>query len=53
MSPLTTAAFVFIPFALLSLSVLCIQLPAWSRWPIALLSSAQGLGIVVVALRLQ
>ena len=46
-------AFVFLPFALLSISVLCLHLPGWFRWPVVLLSTAQGLGIALVAFRLQ
>jgi len=53
MSPTMTVAFVFLPFVLLSISVLCVHLPGWVRWPVVLLSSAQGLGIALVALRLQ
>jgi hypothetical protein len=53
MSPLVTAAFVFLPFALLSLSVLCLQLPAWLRWPVVVLGSAEGMYVALVALRLQ
>lgn len=53
MSPLLTVAFVFLPFALLSVSALCLRLPAWFRWPVILLSGAQGLGIAFMALVLR
>ena len=53
MNPLITVALAFVPFALLSVSVLCIHLPAWFRWPVVRLSSAQGLGLAFVAFRLQ
>ncbi|GEM_PF-5345133 len=52
MSLFATVAFVFLPFALLSLSALCLRLPTWLRWPVVLISSAEGLGVAFVAFHL-
>ncbi len=53
MNPLVTVAFVFLPFVLLSLCVLCVRLPAWIRWPVVVLGSAEGMWVALVTLRLQ